>query len=295
MGLVSRHLPMQPQSMDSWPDVVTLPQAGLLGLSGSAVRHRVRCGQWQRVLRNVHVTHSGPVPAETMLAAMLAYAGRAAALSHSTAAHRHGLGGSRASDGGGRTHVSVPGSRRVCPQPGLVLHYPRGLAPGDVRVVRGLACTSVERTVVDLVATAKTPGTAAAFIVSAVGSRRTTAARLRAAWDRPAVPRQHRGVAREVLAKAELGLHSPLELRFDGNNRKHQLPLGVWQFRAVLRGQPSYLDNIVLPYGLVTETDGREGHEGYDGRLRDNRRERQRRCGSYAAARRLGRPAGPSV
>jgi hypothetical protein len=256
--------------MDRLPRAVTLRGAAELGVTKSSVRHRVQAGRWQRVYRDVYATHSGPLAPETRLQAALAYAGAGAALSHETAAVRLGLRISPVAT----IHVTVPATRRVRHQEGLVVHYARRLSDQDLRVRRGLACTSIERTVLDLVSTAKTEGKAAAVIVLVVGSRRTTADRLRHRLQDSAGPLMHRRVAAMVLAEAEAGAHSPLELRFSEVCRSHGLPEGTRQVRRLLRGGKAiYLDNLVEEYGLVTELDGHPGHDSAVGAFRDNERD----------------------
>jgi very-short-patch-repair endonuclease len=254
------------------PRVVTLQQAATLGLTESAVRHRLATGRWQRVYRDVYVTHSGPLAPQTRLLAALAYAGDGAALSHETAAVRLGLLRTLGSPCP-VVHLTVPWERRVMPQPGLEIHYARNFTESDTRVRNGLRCTSVERTVVDLVSTARTPGRAAALVLDAVGSRKTTSARLRRAMQRTGRPRRHRQLTTTVLAEAQAGAHSPLELRFVEVCRAHGVPEGARQVRQVVRGRTIYVDNIVEEYGLVTELDGHAGHDSAAGRFRDLQRD----------------------
>ena len=238
------------------PEVLTRSQALAIGLSRTSVGHRMRSGQWQRPHPKVYVTYSGPITEETRLAAALAYAGEGAALSHETALGRHGLRARREP-----LHITVGQDRRVANRPGLVLHHSRLWADSDRRTVRGLPCTSLERTVLDLVDTAKTPGAAAAVIVDAVGSRRTTAGRLRLALaGRPNL--RHHAAMTLVLAEAQDGVHSPLELMFSRNRERHRVSLGARQVRQVLNGKVTYKDNFVVEYDLVTELDGLANHDG---------------------------------
>lgn len=250
------------------PPVLTLAGARAAGFSPHAVKHRTSRGDWQRVFPRVYATYSGPVHPEHRAWAALAYAGRGAALSHQTAAARLGLPVS----GTPALHIVVPAHRRVAAQAGLTLHYSRDLPASDVRIVRGLACTSVERTVLDLARNAASPGRAAGIIADAVGSRRTTSARLR-------VLVQSRGSMRyradllEVLAETQAGCHSALELRHADICRRHELPQGTRQLRQLLDGKVTYADNVVEEFSVYTELDGRPGHELAEDRFRDHNRD----------------------
>src|ERR1700712_3182640 len=152
------------------PEVLTRSQALGAGVSRKAIAHRMRTGRWQRPYPRVYVTYSGPIADDDRLKAALAYAGEGAALSHETALVRHGL---RARPK--LVHITVGQTRRVAARAGLVLHHSPGWSDDGGRRVGVLPCPSLERTVLDLVDAARTPGAAAAVIVDAVGSRRTTA------------------------------------------------------------------------------------------------------------------------
>ncbi|MDX6210653.1 MAG: hypothetical protein QOE24_3044 [Frankiales bacterium] len=250
------------------PSVLTLDAAVAAGYSRDAVKYRASRGDWQRVFPRVYATYSGPVHAEDRLQAALCYAGAGAALSHQTAAVRLRLPIAPAKT----LHLVVPADRRVASQDGLSLHYSRDLPASDVRSVRGLACTSVERTVLDLVRNAASPGRAAGIIADAVGSRRTTSARIRALVEhRAAVP--YRADVLDVLAQTQEGCHSALELRHAGVCRGHALPLGTRQLRQLLGGKVTYADNVVEEFEVYTELDGRLGHELEDDVFRDHRRD----------------------
>jgi hypothetical protein len=170
-------------------------------------------------------------------------------------------------------HITVPADRRVMPQPGLALHHSRRLTDADVRRVRGLPCTTAERTVLDLVGKAKSPGRAASVLLDAVASRRTTADRLRSAAAKSPPVRYGQLVA-EVLAEAAEGAHSVLELRHAAVCRTHGLPVGERQKRQDVDGKVTYIDNIIEEgFEIVTELDGRRGHDSQDDRFRDNWRD----------------------
>jgi hypothetical protein len=77
------------------------------------------------------------------MAAVLA-CGEGAVLSHRSAVTLHEL-----LRGGGMIHVTVAGRRGVS-RPGLRVHRPACLSDADRTMVRGIPCTSVPRTLLDL-------------------------------------------------------------------------------------------------------------------------------------------------
>ncbi|BEP14468.1 hypothetical protein acdb102_27790 [Acidothermaceae bacterium B102] len=248
-------------------EVMTLDAARAQRITRHGVANRVRRGEWQRVFPRVYATYSGVISLETTLAAVLAYAGEGAVLSHETAAARH-----RLNVVASVIHVTVPACRRVAIQDGVRFHYSRRLPASAVRTVRGLPCTSVERTVIDLVTGARTPGAAAALIVDAVACRRTTADRLRQAAA-VAPPTRYASVFTEVLDEAAAGAHSMLELRHALVCRSHGLPVGERQKRQKVNGKVTYIDNIIVGFEIVTELDGLRGHDTADDHFRDNWRD----------------------
>jgi hypothetical protein len=169
-------------------------------------------------------------------------------------------------------HLVVPAGRRVAQQDGLTLHYSRDLPSTDVRSIRGLACTTVERTVLDLVRNATSPGRAAGIIADAVGSGRTKSSRIRALIEHRVAVR-YRADMLDVLADTQDGYHSALELRHAGVCRGHELPMGTRQLRQLLGGKVTYADNVVEEFDVYTELDGRLGHDQFVDRFRDHNRD----------------------
>ena len=153
-------------------------QSAVSGLDPQAMRSRVRNGRWQHLQRGVYAAFSGEPSRETVLWAALLRAGPGAALSHQTAAERHGLTDEPSS----LISITVPASRHPgqVKIPGVVVHrsdailrtrHPAMLPP----------CTRVEDTVLDLIQVAATFDDAYAWICRAIGRRRTTADRVRLA------------------------------------------------------------------------------------------------------------------
>ena len=150
------------------------------GIDPRTMRSRVSTGRWQRLQRGVYAAFSGEPGRETVLWAALLCAGPGAALSHQTAAERHGLMDGPSS----LITITVPASRHPAQAkiPGVVIHrsdavlrtrHPTMLPP----------CTRAEDTVLDLIQTARTFDDAYAWICRAIGRRRTTADRIRLALD----------------------------------------------------------------------------------------------------------------
>jgi hypothetical protein len=128
--------------------IVALPQLNALGLSASAVRNRVAAGKLRRVHRGVYAVGLAPISiAGTYMAAVLA-CGRKAVLFHRSAADHLGLRpcSRRAVD------VTAPG-RAGKARPGIEVHRATGLDERDVQTVRGIPCTTVARTLLDLATT----------------------------------------------------------------------------------------------------------------------------------------------
>jgi putative AbiEi antitoxin of type IV toxin-antitoxin system/uncharacterized protein DUF559 len=125
--------------------IVALAQLREIGLSASGVRSRVAAGRLHRVHRGVFAVGSAALTTRgRWLAAVLA-CGRAAVLSHRSAAALWGLRPtSRAV-----IDVTRPG-RSERPRGGIHLHRARRLRPEDVTEVNGVPCTSVGRTLLDL-------------------------------------------------------------------------------------------------------------------------------------------------
>jgi Transcriptional regulator, AbiEi antitoxin len=251
--------------------VVSRQQALDAGLREDAIERRLRSGKWQRLHRGVYATFTGPLSREAKLWASVLCAGPEAALSHQTAAELHGLVDKPAA----MIHISVPAERRPVRQAirGVVVHRGRGLVP-EWQVPWQLPRTSVEDTVLDLIAAARSFDDAYGWIAIAVGRRLTTpgllgktlAGRSRMRW---------RGWVTAALEDAADGVHSPLEHRYvRGVERPHGLPAARRQARRRHGSGLRYLDNLYEPYGVCVELDGAAAHPA-EGRWRDTRRDNE--------------------
>jgi very-short-patch-repair endonuclease len=249
--------------------IVTRQQAKDAGLLDDAIDRRIRSGTWQRVHGGVYATFTGTLSRDARLWAAVLSAGPGAVLSHETAAELHQLIDKPRS----KLHVSVPATRRPARPTirGVVIHRSRGLV-AEWQPPWHLPRTSVEDTVLDLIAAAWTFDDAYGWISAAVGRRLTTpeilgkalASRSRMRW---------RGWAAAALQDAAEGVHSPLERRYvHGVERAHGLPAARRQARRRHGSGTRYLDNLYEEYGLCVEVDGGAAHPA-EGRWRDTRRD----------------------
>jgi very-short-patch-repair endonuclease len=218
----------------------------------------------------VYATFTGPFSRDAKLWAAVLSVGPGAVLSHETAAELHHLTDKTMA----KIHVSVPASRRPGQHTkirGVVIHRSRCLV-AEFQPPWHLPRTSVEDTVLDLIAAARTFDDAYGWISAAIGRRLTTpallgkalAARSRMRW---------RGWVTGALQDAGEGVHSPLERRYvHGVERAHGLPAARRQARRRHGSGTRYLDNLYEEYGLCVEVDGEAAHPA-EGRWRDTRRD----------------------
>jgi very-short-patch-repair endonuclease len=249
--------------------VVSRRQAQDAGFREDAIDRRLRSGTWQRLYPGVYATFTGALSREAKLWATVLSAGPDAVLSHQTAAELHGLSDKPA----GKIHVSVPATRRPVRRKlrGAVIHRSRGLV-AEWQPPWHLPRTTVEDTVLDLIAAARTFDDAYGWVSAAVGRRLTTpellgkalAGRARMRW---------RGWVTAALQDAADGVHSPLERQYvHGVERAHGLPAARRQARRRHGSGNRYLDNLYEKYGLCVELDGKSAHPD-EGRWRDTRRD----------------------
>jgi predicted transcriptional regulator of viral defense system len=123
--------------------VISTRQLHEAGATPGAIAHRVRAGRLHRLHHGVYAVGHRALSAEGIWMAAALAGGEDAAVSHDSAAALHGLLPSRR----GAPHIVVPGRPR--PRPGLVVHGARTLG-GSVTTRRGIACTTVARTLVDV-------------------------------------------------------------------------------------------------------------------------------------------------
>jgi hypothetical protein len=235
--------------------VLTADQAASGGLGKEQVKSRVRRGHWLRIYRGVYSTSSGVPSREALLWAAVLSAGPGAMLSHQTAAELHKL----TDDVSELIHVTIPADRRICRQPGIVIHFSRRAAQA-VHPAQTPPRTRVEETILDLAAAAASIDDAVSWVVRGLGRRLTNAARLRAAMtQRTFVP--WRRQLTELLTDDLSGLHSLLEYRYVRDvERPHGLPRGQRQVKVRQCGRIQYRDVLYDEFQLAVEVDGQLAH-----------------------------------
>src|SRR2546427_4224399 len=250
--------------------VISRQQARDGGWPEKTIDRRLRSGTWQRLHRGAYAIFTGDPSREAKLWAAVLRAGPGAALSHETAAEVHRLTDKPSA----KIHISVPAQRnpsRLDRIQGVIIHRSRCLVP-EWQPPWHLPRTTVEDTVLDLIAAARTFDDAYGWISAAVGRRLTTpeligkelAARSRIRW---------RAWITAALQDATEGVHSPLERNYvHGVERGHGLPAARRQARRRHGGGNRYLDNLYEEYGLCVELDGTAAHPA-EGRWRDTHRD----------------------
>lgn len=207
-----------------------------------------------RIVRGVYSL--GPDPTWLGLAwGGVLLGGPAAALGFEAAGHLHGL-----CDPPRHLDVLVP--RRMADRGPWRFHQMSATNTGAP------SRTSIEVTALQLCGQRNVDGVIS-VLTRAVGSRRTTAARLLESV-RTMPYTGHRALIQEVLSDVDQGVHSALEARFARDvERRHGLPAGTRQPRL----QPgSYADVFYGQFDLIVELDGMLGHT-LDGVWRDFRRD----------------------
>jgi very-short-patch-repair endonuclease len=251
--------------------VIARAQGTGMGLDGETIRNRLRYGYWQKLQRGVYASFTGNPTREARLWAALLRAGPGAVLSHHTAAELHGL----LNQPSPVIHITVPYSRnpaRCGKIPGVVIHRSESILHTR-HPVMSPPRTRVEDTVLDLIQTARTFDEAYDWICRAIGRRRTTAERIRAAMNARMRFRWRRDIEL-ALGDASEGALSLLELRYVRDvERPHGLPRAQRQARIRQQTGNRYLDNLYEEYRVCVEIDGTAAHEA-DEQWRDKRRDR---------------------
>jgi very-short-patch-repair endonuclease len=250
--------------------VVSRQQARDAGFTEAAIDWQLRSGAWRRMYPGAYAAFTGDPSREARLWAAVVRAGPGAVLSHETAAEVHGLTNKPSS----QIHVSVPAQRhpgRHRKIRGVVIHRARCLVP-QWQPPWQLPRTTVEDTVLDLVAKARTFDDAYGWISAAVGRRLTSAELLsKALAGRSRI--RWRAWITGALQDAADGVHSPLERNYVyGVERAHGLPTARRQVRRRHGSGTKYLDNLYEGYGLCVEMDGLAAHPP-EGRWRDAHRD----------------------
>ncbi len=203
--------------------LVTVGQTSDLGLTRSAILHRVQSGRWEPVSGGVYrLVGTERTWAQRLHAAVLA-SGPAAAASHRSAAALLGIPGF---DRAGLVEVVTPRPRRHR-QPGCRVHRWRVLPEDHLTMIEGITTTRVSRTLIDL-AGALHPARTERAVDNCLAARTVTLGALRAAFIDLARPGR-RGIAlmRRLLDDRSDGYVPPaseLEACFVALLRSHGLP-----------------------------------------------------------------------
>lgn len=251
--------------------VISVGQAVAAGLTDKGVRDHVRAGRWQLLHRGVYATFTGQPGRRAEWWGALLRAGPGAALSHQTAAEAWGLLGGPWPV----IHVTVPHGRsphRYRTFAGVVVHQSRSLDRAR-HPAMAPPRTRVEDTVLDLIDCSRDFDEAYDWVCRAMGRRRTTATRLRAALARRSRIRW-RTELDLAFGYAHGGALSVLELRYvRGVELAHGLPSATRQARIQQETGNRYLDNLYIGYRACVEIDGAAAHPE-DEQWRDKRRDR---------------------
>lgn len=261
-------------SDESWPTllarqdrVVSRAQALAHGWSDERVGRRLADERWQRLHPGVYL--AGPAPpdhAQLVWGALLAIGGEVAA-SHESALWL--AGHQRAVPN--RVHVAVPDGRHVRRPAGTRVHSLPALEP-LLHPASEPPRVRLERATIDVAHALRDVRPALGAVYAVLQDRLTTPDRLeRALLDRPR--HRHRKALQAVLVDAGGGALSGMERRHLALSRQHGLPAGQRQRKAAGTVGNRYLDVLYDEAGmreqLVTELDGRTGHDLADQRFRD--------------------------
>lgn len=237
------------------------------GWTDNDIRRAIRRRDLATVHRGVYVDHTGPLTWEQRAwsAVLFAWPSALADVSalHATEPDR--------APGGEPIHVAVDRTRTVVAPAGVEVHYRQGLA-GKVAWNLGPPRLHHDEAVVDVAVRQRNRLDTIAVLTDAVGSRRTTASRLRATIERRARVRDRRWIL-DVLHDIETGTWSTLEHGYlTLVERPHRLPIGQRQVRHVSADGARYRD-VEVPGLAVVELDGRRFHSGARQRDRDLERD----------------------
>ena len=257
--------------LDNQDGVITVSQAVAAGMSAKGVRDQVRAGRWQGMHRGVYAAFTGKPDRRAELWGVLLRLGPDAVLSYQSAAELWGLLNGLSPV----IHVTVPHDSnpdRFGKIYGVVVHRSRLVQCGRHPALVPPR-TRIEETVLDLIDAARDFDEAYDWICRAIGRRRTTAARIRAAMASRARIRWRHDIEL-ALGYAGGGALSVLEFRYvRGVERLHGLPAAARQARVRHSAGNRYLDNLYEQYRACVEIDGAAAHPE-DQQWRDKGRDR---------------------
>jgi predicted transcriptional regulator of viral defense system len=251
--------------------LVSLEQLEGMGMGRGTAHRRVEAGRLHRLHEGVYAVGHTPRTGEARYMSAVLACGPDAVLSHRSAADLWGLRESRR----GRIDVTAPGRRGRAPRE-IDAHRDGSLTAVDRTVEKGIPCTTVARTLLDLAA-----------VVPVWDLRRTVgeAEVLRAldkgaAWDLIKRSRGRRGVARLRMLLDELHpdtgqTRSYMERLFLGMCTRAQLPAPEVNVTLHIGGDRLKPDFLWRQAALIVEADSRRFHDTDMAFLDDRRREQR--------------------
>jgi hypothetical protein len=172
LGLVSRE-----ETPGSQRGVITVAAAIGSGMSRSEIRWRLTTGRWQQPMRDVIVTHPGPISRIERMWCAVESIGRDAVLGGASAASLDGLRGYDEQ----RITVLVPSDRRITQRPGVVVRRTARLERSDINPLRLPRRTRLPRSLIDMAEWAPRREDAQVLLAAAVEQRVVTVGALRLA------------------------------------------------------------------------------------------------------------------
>ena len=255
---------------ESQHGVITHTQLRSLGFSPAAIRHRAAAGRLHSLYRGVYALGRSDLAVEGRWKAAVLACGPGAALSHVSAAALHGLLLTA------RTNVDVTIPRRVgISRTGINVHRSTCLGPAELTEARGIPCTSIARTLLDLATVVNRPILERACHQAEVLRLVDWSAMQQlfaAARGRPGVRR-----LRAVLGTGEVGngtIRSELERKFLALCRCAALPTPAVNDWLAVSGEELQVDFVWHGPRLIVETDGYRTHRTHWAFREDRRRDR---------------------
>lgn len=251
-----------------------------IGFSSSAISRAARRGELAGFLPGVWRVTAAPRCWEQRPLGAVFWAGELSAVSHITSAHLQEVLPRTV------TAIEITTPKSFARRPGIIAHRCK-LKPEEIVIVRGMPCTSIYRTLVDLCAT-QTQCLSEQALDASLRMGRVTYERLRD-YAMDAALRSIRG---SRLLKQLLGARgndealseSEAESLFSRIMRKGRLPQGIRQApRPGVR--VGRVDFFYPDHDLVIEIDGRKFHAGRIEQKRDKRYDNELNVGGQRVLR----------
>lgn len=265
--------------------LVTVDQARSLGLTRSAMLHRVQSGRWDPVGGGVYRLVGSERTWLQRLHALVLASGPVAAASHRSAAALLAIPGF---DRSGLVEVVTPRPRRHR-HPEYKAHRWRTLPDDHLTVVEGIPTTRVGRTLIDLAGVLH-PARTERAVDNCLAARTVTVGTLRAAFIGLAKPGR-KGIAlmRRLLDERGDGYVPPaseLEACFVALLRSHHLPQPARQVDlGDGDGWVGRVDFVYADARLIIELDGKRHHSSTLDVEADEARDRRLRAAGWRVER----------